>query len=157
MSFWEQFGESSPLKEFDAAQANALIQLLIAATFVDYQVSSKERRELIAALNAFPQFDEHQFASLAGDDGMKVITKIGLKFMDPDRREEFLETIAAHFDVPEHARAVFDAVVAISQCDGLDGAEFEFCLEVGRRLGLDPQEIRTIVAEAWAVSIAEDD
>lgn len=150
-SFWTQFGESSPLRTFDAAQASALMQLLIAATFVDYQVSHAERDALVRAIDALPQFDEHQWASLAGEEGLDVITKIGLKFMDPDRREAFLETVAEHFTDPIQARAAFDAVVAILHCDGLDGSEFAFCLEIGARLGLSDDDIRVIVGEAWAV------
>ena len=151
-SFKAVFRQSTTLQSLDPAQVNALMELLVAATFVDNEVTRVERQALVSAMESLPRFDEQHWASLEGDDGLTRITKIGLRYMNPDRRDEFLDGTVAHFAEPREARAVFDAVVAILHCDGLDGAEFEFCMEVGARLGLDRETIHSIVAEAWAVA-----
>ena len=150
-AFRDLFVRSKTLQGLDAAQASALMELLVAATFVDHEITKSERRALVEAMNSLPQFDEQHWVSLEGDEGLVRLTKIGLRYMDPDRREDFLDGIASQFTEPRQARAAFDAVVEILHCDGLDGREFEFCIEVGARLGLERDTIHSIVAEAWAV------
>ena len=150
-SFWTQFGSSPPVADFDAEQANAMIQLLIAASFVDHHVTHAEREALAAALGSLPHYDEQQWASLEGDDGLDVITKIGMKYVNPDKREPFLEQIVAHFSDPTDAQAVLRGVVAILHADGIEGAEFEFCWDVGIRLGLQTDTIRAVISDALAL------
>jgi hypothetical protein len=137
------------VRQFDAIETRAVLEILIMATLLDGQLTPSERELLIdeyahlpvGRTSIDPEIVERMFEVTS--ERLAEIRR------DPEQFATYLDRICAGITTAPKGEAALRLLAMLCVADGVTEEEFEFCRAVGHRFGLSRDTIDEILRHAW--------
>lgn len=147
----ETFSEEEQLArlhEMDAAECDALFDLVMLGVLSDGELSAGEAEVLLEEFSHLPFFGVAHSAEISAEHGFMQRGAI-LERIAAGETHQMLEDIAARIPTTEHRFAALRALALATEPGGIDDDELSVALEAAEVFGIDRKEAIDLLYKAW--------